>query len=172
MYNGTPTLTLLSFLRVNSSSVSLFYGSAPWHYYLIQALPLLAGPALPFILHGAYLTSTQGTRSLKLLLYTVIWTGVVFSFAGHKEWRFLHPMVPAMHILAARSLVSLYDRAEPPSQQDYHITGDQAHPRLGTCGVVPGTCSLRCSLALLGADQRTFASSRAARHGSTDALGS
>jgi phosphatidylinositol glycan class B len=113
MYNGTPTLTLLSFLRVNSSSVSLFYGSAPWHYYLIQALPLLAGPALPFILHGAYLTSTQGTGSLKLLLYTVIWTGIVFSFAGHKEWRFLHPMVPAMHILAARSLVSLYDRASP-----------------------------------------------------------
>jgi phosphatidylinositol glycan class B len=110
MYNGTPTLTLLSFLRVNSSSVSLFYGSAPWHYYLIQALPLLAGPALPFILHGAYLTSTQGTGSLKLLLYTVIWTGVVFSFSGH-------PMVPAMHILTARSLVSLHDRMSPRSSE-------------------------------------------------------
>ena len=117
MYNGTPTLTLLSFLRVNASSVSLFYGSAPWHYYLVQALPLLAGPTLPFVLHGAYLALTQGTCSIKLLLYTVLWTGVVFSFAGHKEWRFLHPMVPAMHILAARSLVSLYDRASPRSSK-------------------------------------------------------
>ena len=116
MYNGTPSLTLLGFLRVNASSVSLFYGSTPWHYYLIQALPLLAGPALPFVLHGAYLASTQGTRPLKLLLYTVIWTGVVFSFAGHKEWRFLHPLVPAMHILAARSLVSLHDRTSPRSK--------------------------------------------------------
>ncbi|KAF8273654.1 glycosyltransferase family 22 protein [Lactarius quietus] len=115
MYNGTPTLTLLGFLRVNSSSVSLFYGSAPWHYYIVQALPLLAGPTLPFVLHGAYLAFTQGTRSFKLLLYTVIWTGTVFSFSGHKEWRFLHPMVPAMHILAARSLVSLYDRTTPRS---------------------------------------------------------
>ncbi len=115
MYNGTPTLTPLNFLRVNASSVSLFYGSAPWHYYLVQALPLLAGPALPFVLHGAYLALTQGTRSLKLLLYTVIWTGAVFSFAGHKEWRFLHPLVPAMHILASRSLVSLYDRTSPRS---------------------------------------------------------
>ena len=115
MYNGTPTLTPLIFLRVNASSVSLFYGSAPWHYYLVQALPLLAGPTLPFVLHGAYLAFTQGTRPLKLLLYTVIWTGLVFSCAGHKEWRFLHPMVPAMHILAAGSLVSLYDRASPRS---------------------------------------------------------
>ena len=116
MYNGTLSLTLLGFLRVNVSSVSLFYGSAPWHYYLVQALPLLAGPALLFVLHGAYLALTQGTRPLKLLLYTVIWTGVVFSFAGHKEWRFLHPLVPAMHILAARSLVSLHDRMNPRSK--------------------------------------------------------
>jgi phosphatidylinositol glycan class B len=115
MYNGVPTLTLLGFLRVNTSSVSLFYGSTPWHYYLVQALPLLTGPALPFFLHGAYLAFTQGTAPLKLLLYTVIWTGAVFSFAGHKEWRFLHPLVPAMHILAARSLVSLHDRTTPRS---------------------------------------------------------
>jgi GPI mannosyltransferase 3 len=96
---------------VNASSTSLFYGTAAWHYYLSQALPLLAGPALPFVLHGAYLASTQGPRPLKLLLYTVVWTTAVFSCAGHKEWRFLHPLVPVIHLLAARSLVSLYDRA-------------------------------------------------------------
>jgi GPI mannosyltransferase 3 len=112
-YNGIPTLTLLTFLRVNTSSVSLFYGSAPWHYYLTQALPLLAGPALPFVLHGAYLAFMNGPRHLKLLLYTVVWTGAVFSCAGHKEWRFLHPLLPVMHLLAARSLVSLHDRASP-----------------------------------------------------------
>jgi len=116
VYNGTPTLTLLNFLRVNSSSVSLFYGTAPWHYYLVQALPLLAGSALPFVLHGAYLASTQGTRPLKLLLRTVTCTASVYSLAGHKEWRFLHPMVPAMHILAAYSLVSIYDRTRPHSR--------------------------------------------------------
>ncbi|KAI0265809.1 glycosyltransferase family 22 protein [Gloeopeniophorella convolvens] len=109
-YNGTPTLTLLNFLRVNASSVSLFYGSAPWHYYLTQALPLLTGPALPFVLHGAYLTSKQRLRSLNLLLYVVLWTGTIFSCAGHKEWRFLHPMLPLLHIFAAKSLVALYDR--------------------------------------------------------------
>ncbi|KAH9979657.1 Alg9-like mannosyltransferase family-domain-containing protein [Russula compacta] len=80
-YNGTPTLTVPIFLHLNASSISLFYGSASWHYYFTQALPLLAGPALPFALHG------------------------------HKEWRFLHPLVPTIHLLAARSLALLYDRA-------------------------------------------------------------
>jgi len=87
--------------------------SAPWHYYLSQALPLLAGPTLPFVLHGAYLTFFQGPRNLRLLLYTATWTVAIFSFAGHKEWRFLHPLVPVLHLLAARSLISLYDRSSP-----------------------------------------------------------
>jgi phosphatidylinositol glycan class B len=113
VYNGAPTLTPLTFLRVNASSVSLFYGSAPWHYYLTQAFPLLAGPTLPFVLHGAYLAFTEGPRHHRLLLYTVVWTSAVFSCAGHKEWRFLHPLVPIMHLLAARSLISLHDRSSP-----------------------------------------------------------
>lgn len=115
MYNGIPTLTLLTFLRVNASSVSLFYGSAPWHYYLTQAFPLLTGPALPFVLHGACLAFVNGPRHLKLLLYTTVWTSAVFSCIGHKEWRFLHPLLPVMHLLAARSLVSIRDRASPYS---------------------------------------------------------
>ena len=53
----------------------------------------------------------NGPRHLKLLLYTAVLTGAVFSCAGHKEWRFLHPLLPVMHLLAARSLVSLCDRA-------------------------------------------------------------
>ena len=110
-YNGTLTLTVFTFLRVNASSVSLFYDSAPWHYYLTQALPLLAGHALPFALHGAYITFTQGPPHLKILLYTAVWTSAIFSCAGHKEWRFLHPLVPTIHLLSTRSLILLYDRA-------------------------------------------------------------
>lgn len=53
----------------------------------------------------------NGPRHLKLLLYTAVWTGAVFSCAGHKEWRFLHPLLPVMHLLAARSLVSLGNHA-------------------------------------------------------------
>ncbi|KAI0061234.1 glycosyltransferase family 22 protein [Artomyces pyxidatus] len=111
-YNGTPTLTLLAFLRANASPISLFYGSAPWHYYLTQALPLLCGPALPFFLHGA-LHARGPTRRV---LSAITGTTVAYSCAGHKEWRFLHPVLPLMHVLAAKSLVDLHSRSgAPPS---------------------------------------------------------
>ncbi len=42
MYNGTPTLSFFA-------SVSRFYDTAPWYYYLPQALLLLSRPALPFV---------------------------------------------------------------------------------------------------------------------------
>jgi len=32
--------------------------------------------------------------------------------AGHKEWRFLHPLLPLLHVLASKSLVDAYDHAQ------------------------------------------------------------
>ena len=67
-------------------SVSLFYGSASWHYHPTRALPLLERLALPLVLHGAYNLAFMNGPALRLtlLLYTVVWTGAVFSCAGHK----------------------------------------------------------------------------------------
>ncbi|KAG1877747.1 glycosyltransferase family 22 protein [Suillus subalutaceus] len=83
---------LLNFLRVNASPVSLFYGSSSWHYYLSQALPILSSTSLPFALHGMHLATMLGC---------IAWTLAVFSFVGHKEWRFLHPLLPMLHIFAS-----------------------------------------------------------------------
>ena len=106
LYYGKPTFTPLNFLLTNLSSVSLFYGSNPWHYYIFQALPILCTTALPFVLHGAWLAIKQpSSRALRLALGLVIWTVAVYSAAGHKEWRFIHPLLPLLHILAAKSLV-------------------------------------------------------------------
>src|SRR5262245_29178522 len=55
VYYGTPTFTPVNFLRTNLSSVSLFYGASPWHYYLTQGLPILCATALPFTLHGIWI---------------------------------------------------------------------------------------------------------------------
>ncbi|KAG1754395.1 glycosyltransferase family 22 protein [Suillus lakei] len=110
-FYGRPTLSLLNFLRVNASPVSLFYGFSPWHYYLSQALPILCSTSLPFALHGMHLAVKNDEKKLKTMLGCIIWTLTVFSFVGHKEWRFLHPLLPMLHIFASRSLVELYHRS-------------------------------------------------------------
>ncbi|KAG6837257.1 hypothetical protein H0H93_012262 [Arthromyces matolae] len=103
-----PTFTPFNFFYTNFSSVSLFYGSNVWHYYLSQALPLLCTTALPFVLHGMWLALTdKHATALRNMFMTVIWTISVYSLAGHKEWRFIHPILPLLHVFAAKSLVDL-----------------------------------------------------------------
>jgi len=100
------TFTPLSFVFVNLSGVSLFYGGNPWHYYLSQALPILCTTSLPFVLDGIWTcVSKRGPATLTTLFRLVIWTIVIYSLAGHKEWRFIHPLLPTLHVFAAKSLV-------------------------------------------------------------------
>jgi phosphatidylinositol glycan class B len=118
LYYSKFTLTPLNFLRTNISSVSLFYGSSPWHYYILQALPILCTTSLPFVLHGAWLAFSNSKTNttiikLRILLGCVGWTFGVYSMAGHKEWRFLHPLLPLLHVLASKSLVDVHDRPHP-----------------------------------------------------------
>jgi len=105
MYYGTVTFTPLNFVRTNLSSVSLFYGSSPWHYYLSQAIPILCTTTLPFVLRGAWLATYSPSSALKIMLGLLAWTIGVYSLAGHKEWRFLHPLLPVMNVFAAKALV-------------------------------------------------------------------
>jgi GPI mannosyltransferase 3 len=103
----------LNFLRVNLSSVSLFYGGNPWHYYLTQALPILLTTSLPSFLHGSYLTirnnpnPPKSLHALRSLLGLIVWTLIIYSLAGHKEWRFIHPLLPVMHLFCTQSLLSI-----------------------------------------------------------------
>ncbi|KAL0574686.1 glycosylphosphatidylinositol anchor biosynthesis [Marasmius crinis-equi] len=111
LYYGQKTLTPLNFLKTNLSSVSLFYGSNPWHFYFSQALPILCTTALPFVLHGGYLVATTPNAApTKLLFGLLCWTISVYSLAGHKEWRFIHPLLPALHLFAAKSLVDSWGK--------------------------------------------------------------
>lgn len=96
---------------MNLSSISLFYGSSPWHYYLSQGLVILATIVLPFSIHGMLLSvGPGGNRASKALIGLVWWTVTIYSLAGHKEWRFLHPLLPILHLFAARSIVDTYHR--------------------------------------------------------------
>lgn len=130
LYFGRLTITPLNFLRANLSSVSLFYGANPWHYYITQAIPILLTTALPFTLHGIWISmrtkSARENNSLKIMLVTVLWTVSVYSFAGHKEWRFLHPILPILHIFATKSLVDL---VSGPSRPEKRPTKQKSRPK-------------------------------------------
>lgn len=106
LYYQKPTFTPLNFLLTNLSSVSLFYGSNPWHYYLTQALPILCTTALPFTVHGMWTVFfDKNATALRTMFATITWSIGIFSLAGHKEWRFIHPILPLLHVFAAKSLV-------------------------------------------------------------------
>ncbi|KAF4603756.1 glycosylphosphatidylinositol anchor biosynthesis [Pleurotus pulmonarius] len=115
-YYGRPTFTPLNFFLTNLSSVSSFYGGNPWHFYLSAALPTLGATSLPFVLLGAqsaFKGSKRDTGPLQLASYTIGWTIAIYSLSRHKEWRFIHPILPLLHILAAKWLL---DNSDQPSR--------------------------------------------------------
>ncbi|KAJ8507598.1 hypothetical protein ONZ45_g10045 [Pleurotus djamor] len=116
MYFGKPTFTALNFLLTNLSSVSVFYGSNAWHFYLTAALPILCMSLLPYVVLGirkAFTHSKRDSGSLQLASYTLTWTISIYSLAKHKEWRFIHPLLPLMYVLAAKWIV---DEASQPQK--------------------------------------------------------
>ncbi|KAF8510994.1 Alg9-like mannosyltransferase family-domain-containing protein [Hysterangium stoloniferum] len=104
-YFGTYTFTPFNFLITNLSPVSSFYGRNPWHYYLTQGIPIVSNLAMPFFLYGLWQALINGVSPLRRLSLLTLWTILVFSLTTHKEWRFIHPLLPVMHILAAKPLV-------------------------------------------------------------------
>lgn len=104
-------------------SLAVFYGRNDWHYYLSQGLPLLLTTALPFTFPGIYqalstslpeaphYTSHHIQRQLARLSMFVIF---VMSLLSHKEVRFIYPLLPCLHILAAPILVQYFLPAIDP----------------------------------------------------------
>ncbi|KDN42090.1 glycosyltransferase family 22 protein [Tilletiaria anomala UBC 951] len=115
IYYGRIVLTPLTFLQRNVlQSVSLFYGSHPWHFYLFQALPVLCLAFLPYTLLGWARAMRLDTSkammrypekvALKIMAEMAMFIVTVYSLLGHKEFRFLQPILPLLHIFAAYSL--------------------------------------------------------------------
>jgi GPI mannosyltransferase 3 len=120
LYYNKLVFTPLSFLQLNLSGIALFYGTAPWHYYFTQAIPILCTSALPFVLHGIWTTirrsRAERVTTLPNMLSLIIWTIGIYSTTGHKEWRFIHPILPLLHVFAVKSLVDLFDSAKKASK--------------------------------------------------------
>ncbi|OTB06835.1 glycosyltransferase family 22 protein [Hypoxylon sp. CI-4A] len=116
-YYGVWTFPPLTFLHFNvAQDLAVFYGQNDWHYYLSQGIPLLSTTVAPFVLKGLYksldaeksnwpVTTSNTLKALSLIVLTTI---ASLSFVSHKEVRFITPLLPAFHILAAPYVTSFF----------------------------------------------------------------
>jgi GPI mannosyltransferase 3 len=105
----------LNFFKVNVlQSIAGFYGNNDWHYYMSQGYPLLLTTALPFTLIGMWKRLRRGTpvvgtgvpcdsasTVLRQLAWVCLLVPAAFSLISHKEVRFIYPLLPALHVVAA-----------------------------------------------------------------------
>lgn len=118
LFYGFWTFPPLRFLYFNiAQSLAVFYGRNDWHYYASQGYPLLLTTLLPFALVGLYRTLRTRTSSAADRLQTAIRVQLatvcllmpfVLSLISHKEVRFIYPLLPSLHILAAPPLVQFF----------------------------------------------------------------
>ncbi|KAK5989175.1 GPI mannosyltransferase 3 [Cladobotryum mycophilum] len=98
-------------LAVGFSSLAVFYGRNPWHYYILQGIPLLCTTSLPFAVPSLFKPSAKTAdqeNTLKTLSYTIFVTVISLSLISHKEVRFIYPLLPALNVLAAPRVASFF----------------------------------------------------------------
>ncbi|EPY49795.1 pig-B [Schizosaccharomyces cryophilus OY26] len=95
---GHFVFPIFSFFNFNvTSGLSSLYGVNSSHYYLSQAIPLICGGYLIFLL-------------LSLDLQAVLAVGFVllpYSFISHKEFRFVYPLSPILLSAIGNALASV-----------------------------------------------------------------
>ncbi|TKA75682.1 hypothetical protein B0A55_03173 [Friedmanniomyces simplex] len=113
-----PPLRFLYFNVVQG--VAGFYGRNRIDYYFTEGLPLLLTTALPFAGIGMWHSSRPGRdrpvfkgyverQTRYLLAMAVVATVLAMTMISHKEVRFIYPLLPILHILAAKPLASFFE---------------------------------------------------------------
>ncbi|KAF9406067.1 dolichyl-P-Man:Man(7)GlcNAc(2)-PP-dolichol alpha-1,6-mannosyltransferase [Podila epigama] len=75
---------------------SVAWGVSPWHTYLTSLLPKIATVSLPL----AIVATVIEPRFRRYMLPASVFVGL-YSFLGHKEWRFIIYVVPILNLGAA-----------------------------------------------------------------------
>lgn len=99
--------------------LAVFYGRNRIDYYFTEGLPLLLTTALPFAAVGTWSALRSGLdrpqfagyaqrQTLRILALVVATTVLSFSMIAHKEMRFIYPVLPILHILAAKPLAEFF----------------------------------------------------------------
>ncbi|KAH6587837.1 hypothetical protein BASA61_006190 [Batrachochytrium salamandrivorans] len=113
----TWTFIPYDFLKVNVvENISLFYGRHPFHWYFTQGLPVVLLTLLPATIWGVLHTRCASEREC---FWMCAWTVCCLSLQGHKEFRFLLPIISPLlvyaghgiRVIEANDLISEFDTA-------------------------------------------------------------
>jgi len=111
-----------------SQSLAVFYGRNPWHYYIFQGVPLLCTTVLPFLVISFWMKQNLMVRILR---WTACLTVGTLSLISHKEVRFIYPLLPALHIIAAQPVANFFIVDSPtPSNKQQTAPRSTTQPRL------------------------------------------
>ncbi|GMI89136.1 abnormal pollen tube guidance 1 [Hibiscus trionum] len=103
---GSWILVPLNFLKFNFlSSGGDYYGTHKWHWYFTQGFTVMVFTFLPFCAAGIIKSKHWKLSGL------ILWVLGLYSILGHKEFRFVLPVLPISLIFAGYSLAALEERS-------------------------------------------------------------
>lgn len=140
-FYGRPTLTPFNFLYFNVfRGIAASFGTLPFYAYFLAFVPFLMVALLPFLLYGVWLIlrPAHATPAAEATLVTLA-TMVAFSCLGHKEYRFLGPLLPIFHCVTAYGLVTVSAASSQTSAYSWLPSVRKHYVQLILMGNVPVT---------------------------------
>ncbi|KAM3161828.1 Mannosyltransferase [Lachancea thermotolerans] len=109
-FYGHLSVPAYRFIKFNyTSALSSFYGTAPWHFHLLQTLPLILGFSIPLFAYGFFFMNFKKTtgflgNTVTQIRVIVIINVLAFSAVSHKEFRFLYTLQPFLTLFSSAAL--------------------------------------------------------------------
>ncbi|AMD20053.1 HCL098Wp [Eremothecium sinecaudum] len=101
-FYGEIRFPFVKFLEFNVlTPMANFYGKMPWHFHIVQSLPLLLGFTIPLFIHSFFLKSSRKFSPwfqdpLFQIRALFVINLILCSITTHKEFRFIYPMQPIL----------------------------------------------------------------------------
>lgn len=96
------TFVPLNFLKFNFFSAGGdYYGTHPWHWYFSQGFPAMIFSCIPLLVAGIWWSKQWRLAGL------IAWVLSLYSILGHKEFRFVLPVLPLAMMFAGYGLATM-----------------------------------------------------------------